>query len=68
MIKTKIAKNKAIRKALIVDLLKNNEIATTKKIVNMHKCKNCKCINKSKEKCYLKDNKHYKLNSKNVQN
>jgi len=62
MIKAKSAKNKAILEALIVDLLKSNEIATTKKIVNMHKCKNYKFINKSKEKCYLNDNKHYKLN------
>ena len=68
MIKTKIAKNKAIWEALIVDLLKSNEIATTKKIVDMHKCKNRKCINKSKEKCYLNDNKHHKLDLKNVKN
>ena len=62
MIKAKIAKNKATRKALIANLLKSNEITTTKKIVNMHKYKNCKYINKSKEKYYLNNNKHYKLN------
>jgi len=68
IIKTKIAKNKAIREALIAILLKSNEITTTKKIVNMHKCKNRKCINENKEKCYLNDNKYYKLDSKNVKN
>jgi len=68
MLKTKIAKNKATRKAKIANLLKNNKVATTKKIINMHKCKNRKYINKSKEKCYLNDNKHYKLDQKNVKN
>ncbi len=60
MIKAKIAKNKVVRKALIVNLFKSNKITTTKKIINMHKCKNYKCINENKEKCYLNDNKHYK--------
>jgi len=68
IIKTKITKNKVTRKALIVNLLKSNKIATTKKIVNMYKCKNRKHINKNKEKCYLNDNKHYKLDLKNVKN
>ncbi len=62
IIKIKIAKNKVVREALIIDLLKSNEIATIKKIVNIHKNKNRKYINKSKEKCYLNNNKHYKLN------
>jgi len=62
MLKTKIAKNKTICKAKIANLLKNNKITTTKKIVNIHKCKNCKYINKSKKKYYLNDNKYYKLN------
>jgi len=68
IIKTKITKNKAIRKTLTINLLKNNKIATIKKIINIHKCKNYKYINKSKEKCYLNNNKHYKFNSKNVKN
>ncbi len=68
MIKTKIAKNKVIRKALIENLLKSNKTTTIKKIINIYKCKNYKCINKSKEKCYLNNNKHYKLNLKNVKN
>jgi len=62
IIKTKITKNKVARKILIVNLLKSNKIATTKKIINIHKYKNRKYINKSKEKCYLNNNKHYKLN------
>ncbi len=62
MLKTKIAKNKIICKTKIVNLLKNNKIAITKKIVNIYKYKNCKYINKNKEKCYLNNNKHYKLN------
>jgi hypothetical protein len=49
IIKTKIAKNKAICEALTINLLKSNEITTTKKIVNIHKCKNRKCTNKSKK-------------------
>ncbi len=68
MLKTKIAKNKITRETKIANLLKNNEIITTKKIVNIHKCKNRKCINKSKEKCYLNDNKHYKLDQENFNN
>jgi len=68
IIKTKIAKDKTTRKTKTTNLLKSNEIITTKKIVNMHKCKNCKYINKNKEKCYLNDNKHYKFDSKNVKN
>jgi hypothetical protein len=63
-----MTKNKAIREALIINLLKSNEIITTKKIVNIHKCKNCKYINESKKKCYLSDNKHFKLNQENVNN
>jgi len=62
IIKTKIAKNKTTRKVKIANLFKSNKIITIKKIVNIHKCKNRKCINKNKEKCYLNDNKHYKLN------
>jgi hypothetical protein len=62
IIKTKIAKNKVVYKALIINLLKSNKITTIKNNVNMHKCKNCKYINKSKKKCYLNNNKHYKLN------
>ena len=61
IIKTKIAKNKAICKALIANLLKSNKITTIKEIVNINKCKNYKCINKSKEKCYSNNNKHYKF-------
>jgi hypothetical protein len=68
MLKTKIAKNKITRETKIANLLKNNEIITTKKIVNIHKCKNRKCINKSKEKCYLNDNKHYKLDQEKFNN
>ena len=34
MLKAKIAKNKTICKAKITNLLKNNKIATIKKIVN----------------------------------
>jgi len=62
IIKIKIAKNKATREVKTINLLKSNEIATTKKIVNIYKCKNYKCINENKEKCYLNNNKHYKLN------
>ncbi len=68
IIKTKIAKNKVACEALIANLFKSNEITTTKKIVNIHKCKNRRCRNKSKKKCCLNDNKHHKLNSKNVKN
>jgi len=68
IIKTKIAKNKIACEAKIANLLKSNKIATTKKIVNMHKCKNYKYINKSKKKCYLNDNKHYKFCQENVNN
>jgi hypothetical protein len=68
IIKIKIAKNKAICKVLIANLLKSNKITITKKIVNIYKYKNCKCINKNKEKCYLSNNKHFKLNQKNVNN
>jgi len=60
IIETKIAKNKVIRKILIANLLKSNKIATTKKIINIHKCKNRKYINNNK-KNYLNNNKHYKL-------
>lgn len=66
IIKTKIAKNKVTRETLIANLLKSNKIAITKKIVNIYKYKNRKCINKSKEKYYLNDNKYYKLNQKNI--
>jgi len=66
--KIKTAKNKAIRKIKIVNLLKTNKIATTKEIVNLYKYKNCKYINKSKEKYYLNKNKYFKLNSKNINN
>jgi len=62
IIKTKIAKNKLIRKILIANLLKSNKITIIKKIVNIYKCKNCKYINKSKEKYYLSNNKYFKLN------
>jgi len=62
IIKIKIAKNKVTRKTLIANLLKNNKIIITKKIVNMHKYKNYKYINKNKEKYYLNDNKYYKFN------
>jgi len=62
MLKTKIAINKIICKAKIINLLKNNKIAITKKIINIHKCKNYKYINKNKKKCYLNNNKYYKLN------
>ncbi len=68
IIKTKIAKNKVTRETLIANLLKSNKIAITKKIVNIYKYKNRKCINKSKEKYYLNDNKYYKLNQKNIKN
>ncbi len=61
IIKTKITKNKVVRKILIVNLLKSNKITITKKIINIHKYKNRKYINKSKEECYLNNNKHYKL-------
>jgi len=61
IIKIKIAKNKVTRKTLIANLLKNNKIIITKKIVNMHKYKNYKYINKNKEKYYLNDNKYYKF-------
>ncbi len=37
MLKTKIAKNKIVYEAKIINLLKNNKIATTKEIVNIHK-------------------------------
>ncbi len=62
IIKTKIAKNKAICKILTTNLLKSNKIIAIKKIVNIHKCKNYKYINKSKEKYYLNNNKYFKLN------
>jgi len=62
ILKIKIAKNKITRKAKIVNLFKNNKIATTKEIVNIYKYKNYKYINKSKEKYYLNNNKHYELN------
>ncbi len=68
IIKTKIAKNKVVCKIKIINLIKTNKIATTKKIVNLHKYKNCKYINKSKEKYYLSSNKHFKLNLKNINN
>ncbi len=42
IIKTKIAKNKATRKEKIINLLKINEVAITKKIVELHKSKNCR--------------------------
>jgi len=62
MLKIKTTKNKTTCKAKIVNLLKNNKITTIKEIVDIHKCKNCKYINKSKKKCYLNNNKYYKLN------
>jgi hypothetical protein len=62
IIKIKIVKNKIICEAKIANLLKSNKITTTKKIINIHKYKNRKCINKNKEKYYLNNNKHYKLN------
>jgi hypothetical protein len=62
MLKTKVAKNKTICETKIINLLKNNKIATTKEIINIYKYKNCKYINKNKEKCYLNNNKYYKLN------
>ncbi len=68
MLKIKIAKNKITRKAKVANLLKNNKIAITKQIVNIYKYKNCEYINKNKEKYYLNNNKHYKLNEENVNN
>jgi len=62
MLKAKIAKNKITCKTKIANLLKNNKITITKKIVNIYKYKNYRYINKNKEKCYLNNNKHYKLN------
>ncbi len=62
IIKIKIAKDKITCKVLILNLLKNNKIIITKKIINIYKYKNCKYINKNKEKCYLSSNKHFKLN------
>jgi len=68
IIKTKIAKNKVIRKIKIANLLKTNEIAITKEIINLYKCKNRKYINKSKRKYYSNNNKHFKLDLKNINN
>jgi len=68
MIKMKIAKNKITCETKIANLLKINEIATTKEIMNLHKCKDRKCIIKSKEKCYSSSNKHFKLDLKNINN
>ena len=62
IIKTKIAKNKVVCKAKIVNLFKINKIATIKKIVNIYKCKNLKYINKSKKQYYLNNNRYFKLN------
>jgi len=46
---------------LSMNLLKNNKIIITKKIVNIHKYRNYEYINKNKEKYYLNDNKYYRF-------
>jgi len=68
IIKIKIAKNKIAHQTKSVNLLKTNKIVTTKEIINLHKCKNRKYINKNKEKYYSSSNKYFKLDLKNINN
>ncbi len=49
IIKIKVAKDKITCKVLILNILKNNKIIITKKIINIYKYKNCKYITKTKK-------------------